>query len=71
MNIDIRKNVMNNLKDETVNSLIDTINNATLSKSDELVLPGLGVLMEIFWHDLEIKEREKISNIILKKIQKI
>ena len=48
MNIDIRKNVMNNLKDETVNSLIDTINNATLSKTDELVLPGLGVLMEIF-----------------------
>ena len=55
MNIDIRKNV---------------INNAVLTKKDELVLPGLGVVLELFWENLIKEEKEKIASIILEKITK-
>ena len=64
MNIDIRKNVINNLKNESISSLIETINNAVLTKKDELVLPGLGVVLELFWENLIKEEKEKISTTI-------
>lgn len=70
MNIDIRKNVINNLKNESISSLIETINNAVLAKKDELVLPGLGVVLELFWENLIKEEKEKIASIILEKITK-
>ena len=69
MNIDIRENVINNLKNESI-SLIDTINNAVLTKQDDLVLPGLGVTLELFWESLNKEEKEKIASIILEKINK-
>ena len=71
MNIDIRENVINNLKNESISSLIDTINNAVLTKKDDLVLPGLGVTLELFWESLNKEEKEKISSIILEKINKL
>ena len=46
MNIDIRENVINNLKNESISSLIDTINNAVLTKI-------IGII--IVWNILEIK----------------
>ena len=70
MNIDIRKNVINNLKNESISSLIETINNAVLTKKDVLVLPGLGVVLELFWENLIKEEKEKIASIILEKITK-
>ena len=70
MNIDIRKNVINNLKNESISSFIETINNAVLTKKDELVLPGLGVVLELFWENLIKEEKEKIASIILEKITK-
>lgn len=70
MNIDIRKNVINNLKNESISSLIETINNAVLIKKDEVVLPGLGVVLELFWENLIKEEKEKIASIILEKIAK-
>ena len=70
MNIDIRKNVIKNLKNESISSLIETINNAVLTKKDELVLPGLGVVLELFWENLIKEEKEKIASIILEKITK-
>lgn len=70
MNIDIRKNVINNLKNESISSLIEIINNAVLTKKDELVLPGLGVVLELFWENLIKEEKEKIASIILEKITK-
>ena len=70
MNIDIRENVINNLKNESISSLIDTINNAVLTKKDDPVLPGLGVTLELFWESLNKEEKEKIASIILEKINK-
>ena len=67
MDIDIRKNIINNLKNEDVNGIVSIINDSTKS-SDELVLPGLGVILEIIWNELDFKEKEKIANIIINKI---
>jgi len=41
-----------------------------LTKKDELVLPGLGVVLELFWENLIKEEKEKIASIILEKITK-
>lgn len=67
MNLDIRLNIKNNLKNEDVNGIISTINES-VNTNDELVLPGLGVILELFWNELNQKEKEKIANIVIKKI---
>ena len=67
MEFDIRKNIIKNLKDEDLKSLIETIDVATNSK-DELVLPGLGVFLELFWHELEPKQKEVLASLATKKM---
>lgn len=67
MDLDIRLNIKNNLKNEDVNGIISTINEST-NTNDELVLPGLGVILELFWNELSQEEKEKIANIVIKKI---
>ena len=67
MNLDIRLNIKNNLKNENVNGIISIIDDS-VNKNDELVLPGLGVILELFWSELNQIEKEKISNIIIRKI---
>ena len=65
MNIDIRKSVIAKIKDDDENSLIATINDSVTSR-DELVLPGLGVMLELFWNDLGDNEKQNIAQIIRK-----
>lgn len=67
MNLDIRRNIKENLKDENVESLIETIN-TSITSNDELVLPGLGVLMELLWESLTKKEKEDASSKIIRKL---
>ncbi len=63
MNIDIRYNIINNLKDLTKENILDTINSSVESK-DELVLPGLGVILELVWKDLSKEEQEKFIKLL-------
>lgn len=67
MNIDIRKNVIEKIKDDDEKTIINTINESVVT-GDELVLPGLGVMIELFWNDLNDDEKTKIVGIIKKKI---
>lgn len=67
MNIDIRKNVIEKIKDDDEKTIINTINESVVT-GDELVLPGLGVMIELFWNDLNDDEKTKIVDIIKKKI---
>ena len=67
MEIDIRKNIINNLKNEDVNGIISIIDESITSK-DELVLPGLGVILELIWNDLNNNDKEKLANIVIKKV---
>lgn len=67
MEIDIRKNIINNLKNEDVKGIISIIDESITSK-DELVLPGLGVILEILWNDLDSNYKETLANTLIKKI---
>lgn len=63
MNLDIRENVISKIKEDDEKSIIAMINESVIT-NDELVLPGLGVMMELFWNDLNDSEKMNIANII-------
>ena len=69
MELDIRKNVISKIKDDDEKSIIATINESVIT-NDELILPGLGVLMELFWNNLNDSEKMNIANIIKNNIAK-
>lgn len=69
MDLDIRKNVISKIKDDDEKSIIATINESVIT-NDELVLPGLGVMMELFWNNLNDSEKMNIANIIKNNIAK-
>lgn len=69
MNIDIRANVLEKIKNDDEQTIINTINESVIT-NDELVLPGLGVMLELFWNDLNDSEKMNIANIIKKNINK-
>lgn len=69
MELDIRKNVISKIEDDDEKSIIATINESVIT-NDELVLPGLGVMMELFWNNLNDSEKMNIANIIKNNIAK-
>ncbi len=69
MSLDIRENIINKIKKDNVEDIISTINESIITE-DELVLPGLGVMIELFWNDLEEKEKFYIAEIIKKNLNK-
>lgn len=69
MNINIRENVFEKIKNDNEEDLIAMINDSVIT-NDEIVLPGLGVMLEIFWNDLNDDEKLRIANIIKNNISK-
>lgn len=69
MNLDIRENVISKIKEDDEKSIIAMINESVIT-NDELVLPGLGVMMELFWNNLNENEKMNIANIIKNNIAK-
>ena len=69
MDLDIRKNVISKIKNDDEKSIIAIINESVIT-NDELVLPGLGVMMELFWNNLNDSEKMNIANIIKNNIAK-
>ena len=63
MSLDIRENVINKMKNDNENDIIATINESVIT-GNELVLPGLGVMLELFWNNLNDNEKMNIANII-------
>lgn len=61
MNISIREHIKNNFKDSKVEELKESIEES-VNSSDEVVLPGLGVLFEILWKNTT--NQEEILSII-------
>ena len=68
MNIDIRENVISNIKTEDETSLVAIIDESAIS-DDELVLPGLGVILSLFWNKLAKEEKLKMASLVLKEIK--
>lgn len=67
MNIDIRKSVISKIKDDNEDAIVKTLNES-VGTNNELVLPGLGVILEIFWNDLNNEVKYNIASIIKSKI---
>ncbi len=44
MNLDIRTNVISKIQNDTISDIIETINESVVT-GNELVLPGLGVIL--------------------------
>ncbi|HHX79876.1 MAG TPA: small acid-soluble spore protein SspI [Acholeplasmataceae bacterium] len=60
MNLDIRQAVKNNLVNASNIDVLNTINDA-MTISEEKVLPGLGVLFELYWQGANDEERNRIA----------
>ena len=68
MNIDIREKKKKKIKNDDEKTIIETINESVIT-DDELVLPGLGVMIELFWNDLDDNTKMNIANIIKNKVK--
>lgn len=62
-NVDIRNYIKENFKDSNENDIRESIE-ASISDKDEITLPGLGVLFEILWENINDSEKEKILKIL-------
>lgn len=56
MDTDIRKYIINNFKDSSIEDINATIIES-INSNDEVVLPGLGVLFEIMWRNESLHEQ--------------
>ena len=69
MDINIRKHIINNFKndnEETIKSCIDEC----IKDKDEVTLPGMGVFLEILWENSNENEKNKMVSTIIRHIQK-
>lgn len=65
MNIDIRKYIIGNFKNDTTEDIKQSIETSIDSKEEDPLL-GMGVLFELAW----INSKDDIKNIILNNIKK-
>ena len=62
-NIDVRKYIINNFKNDSVEYIADSINSSIESKEEDPLI-GLGVLFEVMWNNSNNEEKNSIlSNI--------
>ena len=62
-NIDVRKYIINNFKDDTEEEIKTSIKESISSRDDDTLI-GLGVLFELAWNNSTEEEKNKIlSNI--------
>lgn len=69
MNIDIRKNILDNFKDSNLEDIEESIKEA-IKDNDEIILPGLGVLFEILWNNSNDNQKNEILQNIYEGIKK-
>lgn len=63
MNLDIRKAVLANLANATDQDVRGTITDA-INMREEKVLPGLGVLFELYWNSANEATRSQVVSAI-------
>lgn len=64
-NIDVRKYIINNFKDDTVEDIKKSIDSSIESKEEDPLI-GLGVLFEVMWNN----SSNDVKNTILSNIKK-
>ncbi|MCM1260048.1 MAG: small acid-soluble spore protein SspI [Prevotella sp.] len=65
MDINIRNNVLSNLKGASAKEVYDTIQDA-ITLGEEKVLPGLGVLFELLWQTTDANYKDTLVSTITK-----
>ena len=63
MNINIRKHIINNFVDASIEDIKSSIV-SSIGDKDEITLPGLGVFFEILWSNSSDKEKKLIIEIL-------
>ena len=69
MDIDIRRHIINNFKDDDINTLKNAIEES-IKEQDEIALPGMGVFLEIIWSDASEELKQQMLDIIYKRVKK-
>lgn len=69
MNIDIRKNIIDNFKDSNIEEIKESIDDA-IKENEEITLPGLGVIFEILWKNINNNQKEEIVKNVYEGIKK-
>ena len=64
MNIDIRKSIISNFKDSSIEEVKESIE-SSIKDNDEITLPGIGVFFEILWKN----SSDEIKTTILETIK--
>lgn len=69
MNINIREQIINNFEGDDYETLYNAIEES-VSTYDENVLPGLGVFFELIWENSDKRLKNRLIEIIRKRVQK-
>ena len=69
MDIDIWRHIINNFKDDDINTLRNAIDES-IKEQDEIALPGMGVFLEIIWTDASDTLKNQMLDIIYKRVKK-
>ena len=69
MDIDIRRHIINNFRDDDINTLRNAIEES-IKEKDEIALPGMGVFLEIIWTDASDELKQQMLDIIYKRVKK-
>ena len=69
MDIDIRRHIINNFKDDDIKTLRNAIEES-IKEQDEIALPGMGVFLEIIWTDASEELKRQMLDIIYKRVKK-
>ncbi len=63
MNSDIRKHIVNNFKDTSIEGIRESIE-LSIKEGDEITLPGLGALFEVLWINSSEDDQKKILDLL-------
>ena len=65
----IKDYIINNFKDDDVNTLRNTITEC-IKEDDEETLPGMGVFLELIWQGSDEDTKKSMLDILLNEIRK-
>ena len=68
-NIKIRDYIINNFKDDDINTLRNTISEC-ISDGDEETLPGMGIFLELIWNGSNEDMKKNILDTLYNEIHK-
>lgn len=69
MNLDIRSHIINNFKEDDINTLRSAIDES-IQNNDEITLPGMGVFFELLWQDSSEEMKEEILKILEARVKR-